>query len=355
MLQFESLGLVEAEKAIAAGLAAAHGLKKAMAFAVADHAGETIASVRMDGANPRILRHSIRKAYTAALMCRHTLSFKRDLEERNGALDQWGDLQLTTLPGGLAVQTGGKFVGGVGAGAAVPTTKRWRGPWSGRWDSRSWRTNAPAAPEWAGLIELRRVIGGSKTILCGEEQSMRTSVHLPLARSWLELGQEPVTAARIGNMIYTSGVPGIDLKTGQLAQGPQAQFAAAFENLTALLRQAGAGPESIGLLTVWIPDRTNRAFINKDWLSLYPGADRPARKTNQVPLPRGMEVQLMAACVLGESRAGIEIPASRTRTRCRWARDWGRWCSPRSSRRKTPRTANWSRARWRKSTAPSRT
>jgi len=120
MMQFESLGFVEAEQAIAAGIAAARGLKKAMAFAVADHTGEMIATARMDGANPRILRHSIRKAYTAALMCRHTLSFKRDLEERNGALDQWGDLELTTLPGGLAVQTNGKFVGGVGAGGGGP-------------------------------------------------------------------------------------------------------------------------------------------------------------------------------------------------------------------------------------------
>jgi 2-iminobutanoate/2-iminopropanoate deaminase len=137
---------------------------------------------------------------------------------------------------------------------------------------------------------------------------MRTSVHLPLARGWLERGQEPVTAARIGNIIYTSGVPGIDVKSGQLAQGPQAQFAAAFENLTALLAAAGAGPESIGLLTVWIPNRTNRPFINKDWLGLYPSPDRPARKTNQAPLPTGLEVQLMAACVLGERRVAIEIP-----------------------------------------------
>ena len=120
MLQLESLGLLEAEKAIAGGIAAARSLKKAMAFAVADHSGEMIAAARMDGANPRILRHSIRKAYTAALMCRHTLSFKRDLEERNGALDQWGDSRLTTLPGGLAVQSGGKFVGGVAAGGGGP-------------------------------------------------------------------------------------------------------------------------------------------------------------------------------------------------------------------------------------------
>ena len=120
MLQFECLGLIEAEKGIAGGIAAARVLKKAMAFAVADVSGEMIATARMDGAHPRILRHSVRKAYTAAQMCRHTLSFKRDLEERDGALDQWGDLDLTTLPGGLAVQQGHTFVGGIGAGGGGP-------------------------------------------------------------------------------------------------------------------------------------------------------------------------------------------------------------------------------------------
>jgi uncharacterized protein GlcG (DUF336 family) len=120
MLQFESLGLSEAEKAITAGIAMARRLDRPMAFAVADRGAEMIATARMDGANPRILRHSIRKAYTAALMCRHTLSFARDLNDRGGALDQWGDLDLTTLPGGLVVQRGGNFVGAVGAGGGGP-------------------------------------------------------------------------------------------------------------------------------------------------------------------------------------------------------------------------------------------
>ena len=124
MLHFESLGLVEAEKGIAGGIAAAHVLGKAMAFAVADHTGQMIATARMDGANTRILTHSIRKAYTSGLMCRHTLSFKRDLKERDGALDQWGDANLTTLPGGLVVQSGGKFVGAVGAGGGGPDDER---------------------------------------------------------------------------------------------------------------------------------------------------------------------------------------------------------------------------------------
>ena len=134
------------------------------------------------------------------------------------------------------------------------------------------------------------------------------TVYLPIAKDRLPIGQEPIAASQVGNVVFTSGVPGIDLSTGALGQGPEKQFELAFANLVALLKLAGAGPESIGLLTVFIPDRTNRAYINKDWLKLFPGNDRPARKTNQAPLPRGMEVQLMATAVLGEKREPLEIP-----------------------------------------------
>src|SRR5262252_5479641 len=120
MIHLETIGLAEAEKAITAAIEAARKLNRPMAFAVADQGAEMIATARMDGANPRILRHSVRKAYTAALMCRHTLSFARDLKERGGALDQWGDLDLTTLPGGLVVERDGRFVGAVGAGGGGP-------------------------------------------------------------------------------------------------------------------------------------------------------------------------------------------------------------------------------------------
>ena len=111
MREMLSLGLIEAEKAIAAGIEAATRLNRPMAFAVADVGAEMIATARMDGANPRILRHSVRKAYTAALMCRHTLSFKRDLEERERLHDivlaagQWSVALVIVL--GLA---GGFFV-----------------------------------------------------------------------------------------------------------------------------------------------------------------------------------------------------------------------------------------------------
>ena len=120
MLQVQSLDLNEAEKAIAAGIAAARKLGKPMAFAVADQSAGLIAAVRMDGAHPRILKHAIRKAYTSAVMCRNTLSFKEDLRERDGNLEQWGDKDLTTLPGGLAVKSDKGFVGAVGTGGGGP-------------------------------------------------------------------------------------------------------------------------------------------------------------------------------------------------------------------------------------------
>lgn len=137
---------------------------------------------------------------------------------------------------------------------------------------------------------------------------MRESFHLPLSGEWLDRGVERMTAARIGKLLFTSGISGIDPKTGRVPDGPERQFAQAFENLVRLLEQAGAGPESIGLLTVWIPGRSHRAYINQDWLQLFPSANRPARKTNQAPMPAGVEVQLMASCVTGEERVPVEIP-----------------------------------------------
>lgn len=137
---------------------------------------------------------------------------------------------------------------------------------------------------------------------------MRESFQLPLPASYREFGVDRMAAGRIGNLVFTSGISGVDPKSGKLMEGPERQFAQAFTNVVELLANAGAGPDSIGLLTVWIPGRLHRAYINSDWLQLFPAANRPARKTNQALLPKGVEVQLMAYCVTGERRVPIEIP-----------------------------------------------
>ena len=118
MITRTSLGTVEAQRAIAAGveLAALHG--QPMAFAVVDNVGALIACLRMDGAPARILTHALRKAYTAAEMGRDTAEFGRNLHARGGSLAQWGNRRLTTLPGGCTVFCNGEVIGAVACGGS---------------------------------------------------------------------------------------------------------------------------------------------------------------------------------------------------------------------------------------------
>lgn len=113
----------------------------------------------------------------------------------------------------------------------------------------------------------------------------------------------------MGDLVFTSSVPGVDPVSGQIPADPESQFANAFENLRQLLQLAGAGPESVGLISVYTPGREGRAFINKPWLAMYPNDnDRPARKTNHAPLPNGLAVQLQAVAVVNATRQPIAVP-----------------------------------------------
>lgn len=118
MLTRHMLGLEEAQRAIDACIREAEKDGTPMAFAVTDSYGELIAAHRMDGAPPRVLRHSIRKAFTAGFMHRSTLEFKAQFKERDSNLDEWGDLRLTTLQGGIPVRYKGEVIGAVGVGGA---------------------------------------------------------------------------------------------------------------------------------------------------------------------------------------------------------------------------------------------
>lgn len=116
MLTYTTLGAEEAQRAIDVAVDQAQHDSRPMAVAVADVHGDLIACLRMNGAAPRVLRHAIRKAYTAAVMARDTLTFKADLVSREGNLSEWGDPRLTTLQGGVAVRLEGKLVGAIGVG-----------------------------------------------------------------------------------------------------------------------------------------------------------------------------------------------------------------------------------------------
>ena len=91
----------------------------------------------------------------------------------------------------------------------------------------------------------------------------------------------PIPAAsRIGNIVATGGVSGTDVNTGKMPEEPAAQCAHMFANLRAILAAAGASPEDVIRVTVWIKRPEIRAEVNKQWLAMFPDPhSRPARHT----------------------------------------------------------------------------
>ena len=91
----------------------------------------------------------------------------------------------------------------------------------------------------------------------------------------------PIPAvSRIGNLVATGGVSGTDTRTGKMPEDVSAQCANMFANLRKILTAAGATPEDVIRVTVWIARPEIRAEVNKQWVVIFPDPDsRPARHT----------------------------------------------------------------------------
>lgn len=113
-------------------------------------------------------------------------------------------------------------------------------------------------------------------------------------------GAAPIPlGARAGNVLYSSGIPGIDPETGRLPPDAAAQAAFAFGNMRALLEAGGATLENVVRMTVYLKDNTARDHINAQWLACFPDPhDRPARHTLIYDLQQGMLLQLEVVAVL---------------------------------------------------------
>ncbi|MCW2984066.1 MAG: putative translation initiation inhibitor, yjgF family [Conexibacter sp.] len=99
-------------------------------------------------------------------------------------------------------------------------------------------------------------------------------------------------AVRAGGVLYVSGQPGIDPKTGQPA-GPTIgdQARQAMRNVEAVLRAGGSRPELVVNTTVLIADVSDFAAVNEAFAEAFP-VDPPARMTMQVPLPLGLLISV---------------------------------------------------------------
>ena len=106
-------------------------------------------------------------------------------------------------------------------------------------------------------------------------------------------------AIKAGNLLFISGQIPVDPTTGNLIQGDiAAQADQVMQNLTALLRAAGASFTNVVRTTVYLADMNDFAAMNEVY-SRYIVDPPPARATVQVArLPRDVKIEIDAIAVL---------------------------------------------------------
>lgn len=112
--------------------------------------------------------------------------------------------------------------------------------------------------------------------------------------------KNPIPAAcRVGNMLYSGGIHGVDPETGTMPEGLDRQAAHMFRHMQAIVEAAGGSLEDIIKVTVWLRDRSHRPLINIPWLEMFPDPKtRPARHTMNGVLDGEMQVQCDFIAVL---------------------------------------------------------
>jgi len=107
-----------------------------------------------------------------------------------------------------------------------------------------------------------------------------------------------VQALSTGQVLYTSGqiplVPGKNVISGDISS----QTKQVFENLQAVIEEAGATLENVVKTTVFVTDLGDFATVNEIYASFF-GTHKPARSTVQVAaLPLGANVEIEPVAVL---------------------------------------------------------
>ena len=111
-------------------------------------------------------------------------------------------------------------------------------------------------------------------------------------------------AVRAGDLVFTAGQPGIDPATGQVAGDTfEAQARQAFENLRAVLEDAGSGMDYVVRVTCFVADAAAFPVLNKLFAEFFPH-DPPVRSTPVVALPRSLLFSIDAVATMIEQNDG---------------------------------------------------
>lgn len=104
-------------------------------------------------------------------------------------------------------------------------------------------------------------------------------------------------AIQVGNMLFASGQLGLDPATGNFPEGGvKEQTIQSFQNVKAILEEAGFSINDVVKTTVYLADMTDFAAMNEIYASQFEG-DFPARSAVAVKtLPKNalVEVEVIA-------------------------------------------------------------
>lgn len=102
----------------------------------------------------------------------------------------------------------------------------------------------------------------------------------------------------LGNMVFTSGQLGIDMTTGALPEGVEAQAKCSLENIKSILAAAGLTMDNIVKTVVFIKDMNDFAKVNAIYSQYINGEILPARSCVEVArLPKDALVEIEAIAV----------------------------------------------------------
>ena len=112
--------------------------------------------------------------------------------------------------------------------------------------------------------------------------------------------QAPIPmGAKIGNVVYSSAISGIEPQTKSPPQDPDKQAEALFRNIRTFMKQAGGTPDDIIRMAVYLKEESYREAINKEWLKMFPDEhSRPARHAIKIELRGEVLFQIELIAVL---------------------------------------------------------
>src|SRR4029077_15523881 len=90
--------------------------------------------------------------------------------------------------------------------------------------------------------------------------------------------KNPLPAAcRLGNMLMTGIITGMDPATGKVAPTLEAQCAFMFQHVRAIMTAGGRRTGELTKMSVWKAHRSQRDVLNREWVKMFPDEHaRPA-------------------------------------------------------------------------------